>query len=320
MTSATWAATDPSTLTAKLATAWLIDQADLLASARCLTKGIVVSDSFNVTADADAVGGVDDCVIAVTAVAAGSTPTDADYVAGIIGTIAPDTGGSVAFAGQDVDIYAVIYHEDSDLIREPQLLEAGFDDGGGSGGVASDLDGNFRLNIRPWRGFGWGTTPEPIEAGPNAPSATAGFFNSWTDPENAYALDSSYATTAAAWTDQNAQRYSGFGFAIPDGSTIVSLKFEVHHNGNASGERAFYFRPYFNGGAAPNNFVHYYVVPSSPGIIVGQGDLASFNSTALTPAFANASDFGVIVYDVNVDEDPPTTIEVDFISCTIEYY
>jgi flagellin-like protein len=61
-------------------------------------------------------------------------------------------------------------------------------------------------------------TPTTVTLSPTANSG------SWTNPTRAYADDTNYATSTQ---NNNAQTYSGYGFAIPSGATITSVRIRV---------------------------------------------------------------------------------------------
>ncbi len=95
----------------------------------------------------------------------------------------------------------------------------GIQSGGGQGGGGII---KIKTTTAPMEGG------ETIESEPDffAPTTSGGTFNQWTTPDNGFASDGAYASTA---TSRLRQDYGGFGFSIPGTNTIngISVKLEL---------------------------------------------------------------------------------------------
>ena len=66
------------------------------------------------------------------------------------------------------------------------------------------------------------------DTGWKSPTAL-GDNNDWTDGINAYTSDDSYAYITTTSSSNRVQSYSEFGFAIPEGATILGIEVSVEH-------------------------------------------------------------------------------------------
>lgn len=113
-----WADLDPTTLSPALATAWLIDRRDLLPAVRAAIAARRIGDTVHVFADPD--GSDTGCVVAVS-VTDSATPTDADLVAGILGTVDSDDTDAVVLTGTG-HAFVFAYDPEDGFVRAAQNL------------------------------------------------------------------------------------------------------------------------------------------------------------------------------------------------------
>jgi len=87
--------------------------------------------------------------------------------------------------------------------------------------------GNTPGEVTKW-GIDFPSTISTLAAGPNTPSAAAG----WTNSNNALVLDNINATTTTNVniTDSAALTVSGFGFSIPSNATILGVNVAIRGN------------------------------------------------------------------------------------------
>ena len=152
--------------------------------------------------------------------------------------------------------------------------------------------------------------------GPRSPTAVSTVSTPFTNPNNLLLLDGVYASSAPATGGfSNSAYLSGYGFAIPPSATITTITVRIYHQGAPAG-RFFLVRMFYGGAlqAFNNDFIP---ISVGPGVATITGNLAYFLSGTLTPALANASDFGPAIFDRNNADATAATLLVDYVSVEI---
>jgi hypothetical protein len=120
LTRAAWAATDPASLRAPLATAWLVDHTDLLAALRETAGARLEGDRVrfrpvgSAAVDADFLLGV--------SVTPTLRPTEDELRSGLFATLRPGTGGVVTIGDRRGAVHVLVLHLPTGLIRGGTLL------------------------------------------------------------------------------------------------------------------------------------------------------------------------------------------------------
>lgn len=138
-------------------------------------------------------------------------------------------------------------------------------------------------------------------AGPSSPGTLADDSSfgtiAWTNPGNAGASDSSYATATSAGLNSHYLKATNFGFSVPAGATITSIKVDVlrKQDNSFGGDTVDVVLKLVKGGAVTGNDKHSASSwPTSDATASYDYSLATWG-VALTPADVNASDFGVVL-------------------------
>lgn len=122
----------------------------------------------------------------------------------------------------------------------PHVQHSRFTQGGGGsgarlGGAPVAGDGVVEGGGASGGGAVGGPPPDGQNITPDdtffAPTLTGDTHNEWTNPENAFASDGTYATAA---TPGLRQTYRGFGFSIPTGNEITGLALKIDASGSTA--------------------------------------------------------------------------------------
>ena len=161
-------------------------------------------------------------------------------------------------------------------------------------------------------------------AGANLPTTTSsgaahGSANTWTNPNNAQAIDGVFATASSGMNPTNDLACTGFGFSIPSGATINGI--QATASGKVSTGTGFFssLSSLIKGGVTQGTF------GSNGGNNFGTtqgtctlGGVSSLWGTTWTDTNINASNFGVNASFGKTGKGTKT-ISIDYIQLTITY-
>jgi len=166
-------------------------------------------------------------------------------------------------------------------------------------------------------------------AGPNS-CGTGSNYNdgeddAWSSPTNIQSDDSSYASVALGGSANSQALYAkNFGFSIPAGATITSIKFTVKRKGTVVSITEYHFIMCDASGSPSgsdkadtstkwSSSDETIEKPSS-----GTAGDSTYWGLTLTPALVNDADFGVMISAHNVTVNSRTAY-IQYVSCTVTY-
>lgn len=158
-------------------------------------------------------------------------------------------------------------------------------------------------------------------SGPNYPATVVNrdVGNSWTNPGNATTDNGSVATIFMADAMQTSANLgaSGFGFSIPDGSTITGIRLEVEVWRDSGGVGDNNVRLIgADGSLIGNNKGTGATLPTTEGSPLSYGGDGDLWGATLTPAIVNDADFGAVF---SVAGGSSTNVVVDYMRITVFY-
>ncbi len=163
--------------------------------------------------------------------------------------------------------------------------------------------------------------------GPNSPSTAADDSSlsgdTWSNPNNAKALDATYAT--AVDTNPNHTHYlktTNYGFSIPAGSDIQGIVVEVtrHASGNGTNNVTDYAVKIVksDGSIGVTNKADTVTLWPTSDAVATYGSVSDLWGESWTSADINNSDFGV-AFSADLHPDTTVTAYVDYIAITVYY-
>lgn len=159
---------------------------------------------------------------------------------------------------------------------------------------------------------------------PSANTVTLEQGSTVDNPANAYADDGSYVsqgTGASGFGDglAGAVRYTGFGFSIPTGATILGVvaKWEKY-SADPSNTYDASVKLVKAGSAAGDSKSQFVTWPASPTILEYGGQFDLWGNT-LTPADVNASNFGLYINWVFTNLGTTPVVFYDYVKLTVYY-
>lgn len=166
--------------------------------------------------------------------------------------------------------------------------------------------------VRP--GTNWYGTALPSSFNFTKTPTTAAASGSWSNPNNALASDTVYATTTAASTGN--LTLTNLGFSVPTGATITGIQVLVTGFGASatSSQRIVSVLPTKDGTTTVGSALAS-ALPASNGTIT-MGTTSNLFTTTFTAAEINASTFGVVISPNAVDSQ---TRSIDFVQVKVLY-
>lgn len=163
--------------------------------------------------------------------------------------------------------------------------------------------------------------PTNGSVGFNAPSATQATTppgNGWTNPTNAYASDNSYAT--AVLGNGVYQSYSGFGFSVPAGATVVGVEVTIEAkvaNGVTAPKISCYLT---KDGNSSVGYARTTATLTGSDVTYTIGSPTDLWGNTISAAEANAAGFGISFLNGTESASPtPVTYSVDQIKMKVYY-
>jgi hypothetical protein len=144
----------------------------------------------------------------------------------------------------------------------------------------------------------------------------------WTTPDNATVTDNAYAQATVDGSTTDPLRCIGYGFAIPDGATILGIRVDVERKSNriTNGGSRDSSLQLAKGGAAVGLDRATATTYTTVDVVEAHGGTADLWGTTWTPAEINAADFGAIFSATKPSGAGAShTLTIDMIRITVTY-